>query len=261
MEASEPLVLRRRDGFVETLTLNRPEVRNALNPPLIAAMAAALREVEHDDGVRAVVLTGRGDRAFCAGMDLRAFSEGGGAMAAGGGDALDDLMFVNRGEYPKPIVAAVNGAAVAGGFELVLGCDLVVAAEHAIFGLSEVKRGLFPGGGGTVLSTRVPLALALEIGLTGDAIDANRAAAIGLVNRVVPAGREVDEAVALAGRIAENAPLAVRTTKRLLRDAVARGTQHGWPTRELIDEVFHSDDALEGARAFVERRAPTWIGH
>src|SRR5438093_10050470 len=189
-------------GQVLVVTLNRPERRNALDMATIRGIGEAFTEAEHDDAVRAVVLAGAGDRAFCAGMDLKDFAE-----AAGGGDdaaasdepGVDALLFRF---FPKPVVAAVNGAAVAGGFELVLACDVVVAAEHATFGLPEVKRGLVPGGGGTRLSNRLPFAIALELGLTGDTIDASRAAALGLVNYVVPGPEVLDAAIALAERIA-----------------------------------------------------------
>ncbi len=163
-------------------------------------------------------------------------------------------------DYPKPIVAALNGAAVGGGFEIMMACDLVVAAEHVKFGLAEVKRGLMPGGGGTLLATRIPLTIALEITLTGETFDAARALELGLVNRVVPAGREVDEALALAESIAANGPLAVRTVKRLVRRTTTQGGDAGWPRPSEIGAVFGSEDAREGAIAFAEKRAPRFVG-
>jgi enoyl-CoA hydratase/carnithine racemase len=257
----------RRVGAVAVLVLDRPEARNALNGALVRAIGEHLRAAEADDDVRAIVLTGAGDRAFCAGMDLKEFAE-----QRAGDDTPDALGGLDAEpgtpgsspvipwDYPKPIVAAVNGAAVAGGFELVLSCDLVVAAEHATFGLSEVKRGLLPGGGGTLLATRVPLAIALELGLTGDAVDAERAQAVGLVNRVVPADRLLDEATALAARIAENGPLAVTAVKQLMRRGTTEGGMHAWPDGPMLRRIFGSADAREGATAFVERRAPRWTG-
>ena len=253
------MLLEERVGEVAVLTLNRPESRNALNGELIGQLGARLGALAGDDSARAIVLTGAGDRAFCAGMDLKDFAA---RPAPSGGDTARETRAaaVIPWDLPKPIVAAVNGPAVAGGFELVLSCDLVVAADHATFGLSEVKRGLIPGGGGTLLATRVPLAVALEIGLTGDAIDAHRALAVGLVNRVVPADRVLDEAIALAGGIAANGPLAVASVKDLMRRGATDGGSHAWPDTELMNRVFSSEDAREGATAFVEKRAPRWTG-
>jgi enoyl-CoA hydratase len=258
---------RERRGAVEVLTLNRPEKRNALNRELLDALSATFAELETDDAVRVIVLTGAGDRAFCAGMDLAEFASGGG----GGSDLADtsapddDTVVPERHqliswEYPKPIVAALNGATVAGGFEIMMCCDLAVAAEHVVFGLAEVKRGLLPGGGGTLLATRIPLSIALEITLTGDTIDAQRALDLGLINRVVPTGREVDEALVLARRIAENGPLAVQVVKRLVRKGATEGGGAAWPRPSEARKVFSSEDALEGATAFVEKRAPQWVG-
>jgi len=260
------VLLRERRGGVEVLTLNRPEKRNALNKELLAALAETFAELETDEAVNAIVLTGAGDKAFCAGMDLAEFAAGG-----GGGNAVaeqteaDDTVEPARHqivswEYPKPIVAALNGATVGGGFEILMACDLAVAAEHVKFGLAEVKRGLMPGGGGTLLATRIPLTIALEITLTGETFDAARALELGLVNRVVPAGREVDEALALAELIAANGPLAVRTVKRLVRRTTTEGGDAGWPRPSEIGAVFSSEDAREGATAFAEKRAPRFVG-
>jgi enoyl-CoA hydratase len=253
------VLLQKREGFVLVLTLNRPEARNALSPALITGLRDALRDAADDDDVRAVVITGAGDKAFCAGMDLRAFSE---ARESGNADmgSFNALMWFYKGEFSKPVVAAVNGPAVAGGFELALACDLVVAADHATFGLSEVKRALFPAGGGTTLSARIPLTIAMEMGLTGDAIDAAKAHAVGLVNRVVPAPQLMDAALELASKVAANGPLAVQVTKRLLREAALVDPQRGWAGPEDIGLVFTSEDAAEGAKAFVEKRPPQWKG-
>src|SRR5262249_8282346 len=159
---------------------------------LLDALAATFAELEADDDVRVIVITGAGDRAFSAGMDLAEFASGGGggnsvATQTVDDDAIDPSRHqIISWEYPKPLIAALSGTTVAGGFEMMMCCDLVVAAEHVVFGLAEVKRGLMPGGGGTLLATRIPLSIALEITLTGDTIDAQRVLELGLINRVVP---------------------------------------------------------------------------
>jgi enoyl-CoA hydratase/carnithine racemase len=162
--------------------------------------------------------------------------------------------------FAKPLIAAVNGAAVGGGFELVMLCDLVVAADVARFGLPEARRGLFASGGGTLLSSRIPLARALEVGMTGELFGAKQAAEWGLVNRVVPLEELRTAALELAGAVAANGPLAVQTTKRLMRRAVVDPAGAGWATPEEMTAVFQSEDAREGALAFVEKRAPNFTG-
>ncbi len=237
------VLLTERSGNVLVLTLNRPEVRNALNPELKDRLTQSVREADADPDIRAVVITGNGP-VFCAGMDLKAFAAG----ADFGG-----LVWLYKDGIGKPIVGALNGPALAGGFELALACDLLVAAEDASVGLPEVKRGLFAAGGGTTLSARVPLAVALELGLTGDFITARRAAEIGLFNKVVPAADVKRTAVDLARKIAENAPLSVAITKKLMRE-------RRWGSAEETAAVFGSSDAMEGALAFAQRRQPVWTG-
>ena len=238
------LVLTERVGAVLVATLNRPEARNALNPELIDELSAVLREADTDPAIRAIVLTGAGT-VFCAGMDLKAFAKGGGKF--------DGLVWFFREGITTPVIAALNGSALAGGFELALACDLVVAAEDAMLGIAEVKRGLFAAGGGTTLADRVPLAVALEMGLTGDLVTAADAKQFGLVNRAVPADEVRETALTLAGRIAENGPLGVAMTKKLMRE-------RRWAEPAEVESVFRSADAVEGARAFAERRSPVWTG-
>ena len=253
------LVTRERHGHTEVLTLNRPEAANSLNPAIMGELGVALEEILADDDARAIVLTGAGERHFCAGMDLSSLGEVNAGSDGPQPGAAAFGMFMS-GEYPKPLIAAVNGAAVGGGLELVMACDLAVAAEHARFGLPEVKRGLYAAGGGTMLSTRIPLALALEMGLTGRLILAPKAAEIGLVNEVVALDGLMDAARALADEIAANGPLGVQLTKKLMRDAVTTGPSAGKATPEQMAAVFQSDDAREGAAAFMEKRPASFTG-
>jgi enoyl-CoA hydratase/carnithine racemase len=247
-------------GAVRVLRINRPEARNALNRAVIEGIGRGIESADADPQVRAIVLTGTGDRAFCAGMDLRDFAAGG---TPGGGDAeaMASYLRFTRDGATKPVIGAANATAVAGGFELLLACDLIVASADARFGLPEVKRALFPAGGGVFLGRRIPPSVALELTLTGDTIAADRAAALGLVNAVVPADRVLDEAVALGERIARNGPLAVQVTKRLVRAAATLPVDDVWHLQEeLLPTVFDSEDAREGATAFIEKRDPVWKG-
>ena len=252
------LVIERHDA-VAVLRLDRPDARNALTPALVSALGAAVLDADADADVRALVLTGTGTRAFCAGMDLRSFA--GGDQVAGSDDpGVAGFLRIVQGEIATPIVGAANGTAVAGGLELLLGCDLVVASSEARFGLPEVQRGLFAAGGGTFIGQRIPLAVALEMALTGDMVDAGRAYELGLVNRVVPPGDVLDAALALAGRIAANGPLGVAASKELVRLGVSDAGRARERLAELQKVVFASEDAREGARAFVEKRPPVWRG-
>jgi enoyl-CoA hydratase/carnithine racemase len=252
-------LVREGHGPVLVVRLNRPEARNALNSAVLDGLGAALAEAESDPEIRAVVLTGTGDRAFCAGMDLRAFAEGD-TPGTRSGAGLAGYMRLLRGEVTVPIVGAANASAVAGGFELLLACDVVVTSDQARFGLPEVKRGLFAAGGGTFLGTRIPLAVALEMCLTGDSVDAARAYELGLVNAVVPADEVLATAMGFAERIAANGPLGVAATRELVKLAMT-DTARAWERLgELQPEVFASDDAREGATAFIEKRAPVWKG-
>ncbi len=256
---SEPPLVRERHGRVELLRLNRERARNAIDGPTSLALGAALDDLAADDTIWAVVLTGTGDKAFSAGMDLKAFVSGQSAdiMSAEHGFAN-----IARRRFAKPIIAAVNGVALAGGCEIVLSCDLVVAAENAAFGIPEVKRGLVAAGGGLLrLHQRIPYAIALELALTGDTISAQRAAELGLVNKVVPPGEVVPAALALAERICENAPLSVRASKEIMRRSLGLSEQAAWEMNAaLIAPIFSGRDAIEGATAFAEKRAPVWTG-
>jgi enoyl-CoA hydratase len=245
----------RRD-HIALVTLNRPEARNAISPEVSQTMAGILDEIENDSALRAVVLTGKGE-VFSAGADLKVVASGKANDIARGKGGFAGI--VNR-DFPKPIIGAVQGPALAGGFEIVLSCDLVIASDTARFGIPEVKRGLMAAAGGLIrLPKRVPLAIALEMAMTGDPIDAQRALALGLVNRVVPADRVVDEAIALAEVIGANSPIAVRQSRQLVREAGELSEDEGWArTIELMMPVFESGDAIEGATAFAEKRTPVW---
>jgi len=259
-DGAGPVLVKERRGAVQVLRLNRPDARNSLNPALLTAIGLSMTEAENDPDVRAVVLTGTGDKAFCAGMDLRAFAEGG--AVGGDPEGMKGFGRFTQGEIGVPIVGAANATAVAGGFELLLGCDVVVASEAALFGVPEVKRSLVAGAGGALLlAQRVPRALALELLLTGDPIDARRAAEIGLVNRVVEEGQALAAAVELAEKIAANGPLALMATKEIAHRGGDWTAAQRWDeAARLMQPVFTSQDAQEGARAFAEKRAPVWKG-
>jgi enoyl-CoA hydratase len=252
-------LLRERQGHIEILTINRPEARNAINGAVSLGFAAAFDELEADDDCWVVIVTGAGDKAFSAGMDLKAFAAGeaGDIMGATGG-----FGGIAQREFAKPLIAAVNGSALAGGCEIMLACDLVVAVEHAMFGIPEVKRGLIAGAGALIrLPKRIPPTIALELALTGEPIDAQRALALGLINRVVPADKLMEETMALATTIAKNAPLAVRASKRVMKQAGELPDAEGWTINNAtVPEVFGSADAMEGPTAFAEKREPVWSG-
>jgi enoyl-CoA hydratase len=252
MMGDEVLVERR--GAVQVIIINRPQARNALNGAVAVGVRDAADELDADDELRAGVLTGAGG-TFSAGMDLKAFLAGETPAFPGRG-----LCGITQTPPRKPLIGAAEGWALAGGFELLLACDLVVAANSARFGVPEVTRGLLAAGGGALLlPQRIPRALALELLLTGDPITAPRAAEIGLVNRVVEDGQALSAAVDLATRIAANAPLAVAATKQIASRARDWTTAQGWDeAATLVQPVWASEDAKEGARAFAEKRPPIW---
>jgi enoyl-CoA hydratase len=252
---AESVAVERR-GFTQVITINRPQVKNALDGAAARALAAAADELDADDDLRVGVLTGAGG-TFCAGMDLKAYLRGDKPNIEGRG-----FGGITTTPPRKPLIAAVEGWALAGGFELMLACDLVVAGEGSRFGVPEVKRALVAGGGAAILlPRRIPYAAAMELLLTGEAIDAGRAAQLGLVNRLVPDGTALDGALRLAGAIAANGPLAVAVTKQIARSQADWTLTEGWQRQaELYKPVFDSQDAREGAAAFAEKRPPVWRG-
>lgn len=245
-----------RDGELVIIAIERPEARNAVNLAVAEGIAAALDTLDGDDSLRAGVLTGAGG-TFCAGMDLKAFVAGERPFHAERGFAG-----IVRRPPVKPLVAAVEGWALAGGFEVALACDLIVASREARFGIPEVKRGLVAAAGGLLrLPSRIPYHLAMELALTGEPIGAARLHDAGLVSRLTEPGGALAGARELATAIAANGPLAVAASKRILVEAP------GWPADELwvrqgeiADPVFVSEDAREGATAFAEKRLPVWRG-
>lgn len=242
---------------IATITLDRPAQRNAIDAAMTAALRAAMARFEADREALVAILTGSGDRAFCAGMDLKAFAIGEGPAILEGPAGFAGFTHFPR---TKPCIAAVNGAALAGGCEIVIACDLVVASEHASFGLPEVKRGLFATSGGALRLPRlIPRARALELLLTGDVIDAPTACELGLINRVVPHGHLLEAARELARRICANAPLAVRETLALAR-AVFTLPEEQLQARNAAawSRIAASEDAREGPRAFAEKRPAVW---
>jgi len=255
---------------VAVVTIDRPERANALDPPTVRALADAWRRIAADPDVRCAILTGSGERVFCAGMDMHATIAASQALARG--ERLDDATFAGLRDVATallagfdlatPLVCAVNGHARAGGLDLMLASEIRLAAPHATFALEEVALGLYPTGNATVLLPRqIGWVHAHELLLTARPIDAERACAIGLVNRLVPAAALMDEAFAVADTIARNAPLAVRETRRGVREIVGLPLAEAYRRQEAIGAPLRrSDDAREGRLAFVEKRPPVWKG-
>jgi enoyl-CoA hydratase len=255
-QAEQDAVLTERRDGVQVITINRSHAKNALNGAVARGIAAAVDELDADDELRVGVLTGAGG-TFSAGMDLKAFLTGDLPLVGDRG-----LGGITQQPPRKPLIGAVEGWAVAGGFELLLACDLVVASETSRLGVPEVKRALVAGAGAAMLLTRrIPQAIALELLLTGDPITAQRAADLGLVNRLTPEGGALDGALELAATIAANGPLAVAITKQIARASFDWTLEEGWDKQsELMAPVFVSEDAQEGATAFAEKRPPVWKG-
>jgi crotonobetainyl-CoA hydratase len=250
-----------RRGHTLVITINRPEARNAVNSAVSTAVGDALEQAQHDPAVWAVVLTGAGDKSFCAGADLKAISRG------------ENLYHPHHSEWgfagfarhfvDKPTIAAVNGAALGGGTELVLACDLAVAGRRATFGLPEVKRGLLAAAGGVFrIVEQLPRKRALELIYTGEPMSADEAAAVGLINYAVPDGTALQSALALAERITVNAPLSVQACKRVALgadDRIIIAEEDGWARTSVEYTLLkQSADAKEGPSAFAEKREPIW---
>ncbi|HEX8205722.1 MAG TPA: crotonase/enoyl-CoA hydratase family protein [Solirubrobacteraceae bacterium] len=253
--SDQPVLTERRDGVL-LITLNRPDARNAVNLPLAEGVAAALDDLDGSDDVSVGILTGAGG-GFCAGMDLKAFVSGERPWVGDRGFAG----IVQRGPR-KPLIAAIEGFAVAGGLEVALACDVIVAGRSAKLGIPEVKRSLVAAGGALLrLPARIPFGLAMELALTGDLITAERGAEVGLVDRLADDGGAVDDAMALAAAIAKNGPLALTATKEILLSQRDWSQEEFWAKQgEISGPVFGSNDAREGAIAFSEKRDPNWTG-
>lgn len=252
-EASE--VLTEVDGGVLIVTMNRPEAKNAMNKAQAEGIAAAMDRLEADDSLRCAILTGAGG-TFCSGMDLKGFLRGERPSIEGRG-------FGGLTEWTpkKPVIAAVDGYALAGGMELALSCDLIVASAGSRFGIPEAKRGLAAAAGGLIkLPRQIPPRIAMELALTGDFIDAKRAYELGFINRITD-GPAIEGAKELAARIAENGPLALIASKAIVRDSHSWSDEEMWQKQAAyIAPVFVSQDAREGAAAFAEKRKPNWQG-
>lgn len=250
-------VLVERQGHVMVVRLNRPEKRNALTRAMSERLVAALEEAEADPDIRVGVLASAAPGMFCAGADL-------GEISAGvlSGERRGLRKGFHLVERRKPWIAAVSGVVLGGGFELALACDLMVAAEGAVFGLPEVQRGLIAGSGGAIwLPKRAPRALALEMLLTGSRLPAERALSLGMINRVVPEEQLLASALELAEAIAACAPLAVQETLRLARQAPTMTEETLWPVvSETLGRIFASEDCQEGMTAYAEKRTPVWTG-
>ncbi|PID73811.1 MAG: enoyl-CoA hydratase [Desulfobacterales bacterium] len=259
MSRTESLVLYEKSDHIAVITLNRPAALNTVNPELTAALREAMDRFEQEDDAWVAILTGAGDRAFCAGMDLKSFAAGHGPEIISGRGGFAGFI-----SYPrtKPVIAAINGLALGGGGEIALACDMVILSETAKLGQPEVKRGIFACAGAAFrLPRRIPVNKAMELLLTGDFIDARTALDLGLANQVVPPGQLMDAARDLASRICANAPLAVRETLALVKASPDMSEAELWEINDAAwDRTLATEDAAEGPRAFTEKREPVWQG-
>ena len=252
---SENVVLVEQRDRILIITINRPEAKNAVNAAVSRGLADAVDRLDDDPGLSVGIVTGAGG-SFSAGMDLKAFARGENVVVEGRG-----MGFTERPPV-KPLIAAVEGYGLAGGMELALATDLIVASKEGAFGIPEVKRGLVAGGGGLLrLPQRIPPAIAMELALTGDVLPAVRAHELGLVNVLAEPGQVLDAAIALAEKITANGPLAVAATKRIITESRGWSPDEMWSQqRRILTPVFSSNDAKEGAIAFAEKRPPKWTG-
>lgn len=259
MGPNDAILMEKIADHVALVTINRPDARNAVNNDVAVGMEAAVQATEADPDIWVVILTGAGGKAFCAGADLKAVSQGGrGTLGTPNGGFAG---FVHQ-PRTKPWIAAVNGFALAGGTEIALTCDMIVASEGSAFGLPEVKRALVAGAGGLYrLPRALPKAIAIELILTGEHFDAKRAYHFGLINRLVPAEKLMEESLKLAGQICVNAPLSVRSSLAVARKAYDHTDAE---LRKISEEAgmknMQTEDFKEGPRAFVEKRPPRWVG-
>ena len=266
-----PAVVYEKKGGIAYIILNRPEVHNALDAEVVVRLAEAWQDFADDDSLRVAIITGAGDRAFSSGADLRKLIP----LMAGArqpGDEYEEKLMSNRRlisiallrgfDLYKPIIAAINGYCLAGGTEIIQATDIRLAAQHATFGLTEVKRAIIPSGGSMVrLPRQIPFCKAMEVLLVGDSMSAEEAHRIGLVNQVVSPGKLMEMAEEFAGKIAENGPLAVRKIKETVLKALGRPVNEGYALEdEAARVIMGSEDAREGPRAFAEKRPPRYVG-
>ena len=257
VNGDEPVILVERKNKIEIITLNRPKAGNSIDGELAQALNNALNQAEKDPEVYAVILTGAGSKVFCAGADVKYMAKYGAEGTKIQGHGFGGL---TERFFAKPLICAVNGAAMGGGLELALACDIIIAAEHAKFGFPEVKLGIIAAGGGPIRIMRsVSRAIALELLFTGDGISAQRALEIGLINRVAASENLLDQTLELVERIANNAPIAVRGTKELACKSIDLDLEDAFKLSNSIrDRVRESEDSKEGSLAFREKRTPVW---